>query len=140
MGFPMRRTRAISLVSVIIAVLAMMLGCGNGLPGIVRTLAAGVGADHVCTCASGGSHTSCPVCNPTPRHEGRSGTPVLEGVPCGEGRLAMGAVTDPAVIPDSRIVKPASLWGVESLPQVSVVPGVEFVEPWTPPPRSALSV
>jgi hypothetical protein len=138
-GHRMRRTRAVSLVAVIVAALVVMLGCGSGLPGIVRTLA-GVGADHVCTCVSGGSHASCPVCNPALRHEGRSRAPALEGVPCGEGRLAMEAAVDPAVIPESRVVKPASPTGVDGPHALSVAPDDAFIEPWTPPPRSTLSV
>ncbi len=138
-GHRMRRTRAVSLVAVVVAALVMMLGCGNGLPGIVRTLA-GVGVDHVCTCVSGGSHASCPVCNPALRREGRSRAPALEGVPCGEGRLAMEVAVDPAVIPESRVAKPASPTGVDSPPAVSVAPDDAFIEPWTPPPQSALSV
>lgn len=135
-GSPMRTTRAVTAVSLLVAVLAVMLSCGNGLPGIVRTV---MGTEHVCTCARGGSHASCPVCNPS-LHEGRSRTPALEGVPCGDGRLATAVGADPAVIPVPCAVVAASVSGIEVPQPVAGAPPKEFVQPSTPPPRFALSV
>jgi hypothetical protein len=132
----MQTSRAAALVPLLVAVLAMMLGCGNGLPGIVRTV---VGTEHVCTCASGGSHSSCPVCNPS-LHEARSRTPTLEGVPCGEGRFAVGAGPDVAVIPATCAVSVALVSGTYPFPGSSGTPPDQFVQPSTPPPRFTLSV
>ncbi len=132
----MRTARAVPVVSLLVAVLAVMLGCGNGLPGIVRTV---IGTEHVCTCASGGSHASCPVCNPSLR-EGRPPAPALEGVPCGDGRLATVVAADPAVIPVPCAVVAASVSGIEVPQPVAGAPPEQFVQPSTPPPRFALSV
>jgi hypothetical protein len=135
----MRRARNTSHVffslPFVVAILVTVIGCGPGLLGIVHALAT---VDHVCTCAGGGSHASCPVCNPTLNREHRSHVRVFDGAPCGEGRLAVDVATDPALIPDARLASAASVSGIENFPQASGAPPEAFVEPCTPPPRFAL--
>jgi hypothetical protein len=134
---PMAVKRPAFFACLIITVLVMVLGCGRGLPGIVQTM---VGTEHVCTCVSGGTHASCPVCNPTLRHERRSHAPAFEGVPCGEGRLAVEGALDPALVPPSGVTQAASLSDVTCPPLVSGAPHDPFLEPLSRPPRFALPV
>src|ERR1700733_14152833 len=72
---------ALSRLQIVVAILVAMLGCGNGLSGIVHAL--NDAASHVCTCANGGDHASCPVCNPVLREHRASSVPALEGAPGG---------------------------------------------------------
>ena len=125
----------VSHLQLVIAILVVMLAAGRGLPGIVSALHAE--PSHVCTCASGGDHASCPVCNKT-LDEKRPSTHVeARGVPCGNGRvlaIADGEVVTlpaPVAIVARRLERlPAPSARPVSIPQV-------VREPATPPPRSA---
>ncbi|HLK37048.1 MAG TPA: hypothetical protein VKU41_09890 [Polyangiaceae bacterium] len=136
------RPRATSpLLRLIVACLAVALAAGSGLPGLVRALS-GI-SSHVCTCAMGGSHASCPVCSRA-LSNGRAisedpvgGEPQADGVPCGDKRVAVGVAVEPGVLP-------AGLVGIVPAGEVLPVPRAEcpsppapFIEPATPPPRTA---
>lgn len=121
-------------VRLVIVALVAMLGAGSGLSGLVRALAP---SEHVCTCVSGGSHASCPVCNPALGRRTHSHSCAIDGVPCGERGGAIQVAGDPAVVapppnvgscPFSRASAPvatrAELLDVSS-------------KPTTPPPRIA---
>ena len=125
----------VSRLHLIVAIVVTMLAAGNGLPGIERAL--GDAAAHVCTCANGGDHASCPVCNPTLLEHRRSSHPVADGVPCGSRRLATTASSDVTTLPSPLV-------GVVSRIERGPAPRsrrlfVEqaFLEPAIPPPRSA---
>ncbi len=116
----------------LLAVVVAMLVAGPGLPGIVASL--GPGTSHVCTCASGGSHAACPICNGSLASR-RSHRVEARGVPCGERRLAgdtveAGIVAAPVARLQSAAVMrlPAALF---ELPPFEDVP----FDPSTPPPR-----
>jgi hypothetical protein len=117
----------------LVAILVAMLASGSGLPGLVRALS-GASA-HVCTCASGGTHASCPVCSPPSRDHRSSRSPEAEGVPCG-GRTVNGiAAGEP-----STLSVPFRGMQVAALRQRIVVSEQRHVEdrppePATPPPR-----
>jgi hypothetical protein len=116
-------------------VVALMLAGGNGLPGLVRVLSQSNA--HVCTCSTGGSHASCPVCNHALRTS-RSPIPAFSGVPCGDRQIAAGAVGDPALpgLSFALLVGPAPALTVPA--EVPASPPHRDVEPATPPPRSVL--
>jgi hypothetical protein len=126
---------ALSRFHLVVAILVAMLAAGSGLPGLVRVLS---NADaHVCTCASGGAHASCPVCNPSLGEHTRSRGPAVDGVPCGEGRVGVAAPSQPATLP-------APLLGTSSPGTLVPAPRAEWIaleegisEPATPPPRIA---
>jgi hypothetical protein len=123
------------LVCVLVAAMVMMLGCGRGLPGIVRTL---VGTEHVCTCASGGSHAACPVCNTSLLREPRSHVRTIEGVPCGEKRLLIEVASDPVLPSALSPMEPAPASRVLRASPLPAAPRDAFVERRSRPPRSAL--
>jgi hypothetical protein len=133
----MRTRRSGIIVSAIVAVIVTVLGCGRGLPGILHGI---VGARHECTCASGGTHAACPVCNPSLSRERRSRTPAIDGLPCGEKRLVVEAAADPLFLATPRPTQIAS-WVRTFLPLLLVTsPGEVFVERRARPPRSAFPV
>jgi hypothetical protein len=109
------------------------LGCGVGLPGIVSALAP---ADsHVCTCASGGSHATCPVCNPG-AHAHASHRVALDGVPCGEKRIAVGDGCGPVVAASAPIVMSCPFARLRAEFGVTPAPADAPAERSTPPPRT----
>ncbi|HZU82809.1 MAG TPA: hypothetical protein VE987_07830 [Polyangiaceae bacterium] len=121
------------VAAAVVAALVVTLGTGAGLPGVVRALTASSG--HVCTCATGGSHAACPVCNPS-LSASRSHELAIDGRPCGGGRLAVGEgdsglVPEFGASPRAPFTK-ATAWRPEARPPTSVPD-----EPLTPPPRSS---
>jgi hypothetical protein len=134
-GESMRRRRWPSWLRLVVASLVVALGSGSGLPGLVRALAPPVG--HVCTCASGGSHGSCPVCNGS-----HLATPsrlcALRGVPCGEDRLGLGVGCELGVLPGAGEDPRPAFERAGPACQADLAPELAFVEPATPPPRLAL--
>jgi hypothetical protein len=118
---------------IVAALLIAMLGAGRGLPGLVRTLSGSPA--HVCTCASGGSHASCPVCNGD-LLAGRPGKHVsVDSAPCGQDRVGIDAASQPTTLPAAlRDICPAV---VRMPPPLTVALAVDDVvrEPATPPPR-----
>lgn len=127
--------RTIHSLVPLIAILIAMVASGSGLPGLVRALS--TTPTHVCTCASGGSHASCPVCNPASHDGRRSREPAADGAPCGERGVPMVAVSEPGAP-----TAPFQCALVVAVRQRIVVPERRDVEdrpaePETPPPRSA---
>ncbi|HXX69363.1 MAG TPA: hypothetical protein VEK07_19415 [Polyangiaceae bacterium] len=118
----------------IVAVLVMLLGAGNGLSGLVRAFAP---REHVCTCASGGSHASCPVCNPSLGRKTSSRLSTVDGVPCGEPRGAVQVAGDPALAARPPLVAPCPF--APAFAQSAFCRDLDDVplEPTTPPPRIA---
>jgi|SRR5580698_8096985 hypothetical protein len=117
-------------------VVALMLAGGNGLPGLVWALS---GADtHVCTCASGGSHASCPVCSHALRAPSHSRAPSVDGLPCGDRRVASAVSGELATLPPSFVDLVPVLQGVAAIRVDRAEPPDHPLEPATPPPRSAL--
>ena len=116
-----------------LAILALMLGAGRGLPGLVAALSGST--THVCTCASGGDHASCPVCNATLSEPRRSRRPAAEGVPCGDRRVAVGTPGEASTLPAPLLaVVPARGWlGAPRAANVDIEQVI--LEPSTPPPR-----
>jgi hypothetical protein len=116
-----------------LAILALMLGAGRGLPGLVTALSGT--ATHVCTCASGGDHASCPVCNAKLSEHRRSHRPAAEGVPCGDPRVAVGTPGESSTLPAPLLaIAPARVWVAAPRAEKSEIELV-FLEPSTPPPR-----
>jgi hypothetical protein len=127
------RQSALWLRFVVVALIAA-LGSGVGLPGWVAALS--LEDNHVCTCASGGGHSSCPVCNP-PLGEGHGRSRYVEvrGTPCGEKRVAFSGASEPGVLPAAC---GALLFGFDRAGPVRdaiSTPRMQWVEPPTPPPR-----
>jgi hypothetical protein len=119
----------------VVAMVVAMPAAGRGLPGLVEAIRGP--ATHVCTCASGGDHASCPVCNGALTERRPSPHAVAEGVPCGDSRTALSAPGDVGTLPAvPGDVAPASVWGRASSPQGITVDDV-IPEPTTPPPRHA---
>lgn len=119
----------------LVAVLAVVLGAGSGLPGLVGALA-GAG-DHVCTCGTGGDHAACPVCNPGLAEAPRFGAPAARAVPCGTARFAVFASGEMSTLPlaakvGARVVSRAAV-DRRAAPAHSALSD----EPATPPPRAA---
>jgi len=121
-------------LQIVIALLVAMLAAGRGLPGLIQA-ARGMEA-HVCTCAAGADHASCPVCNRALENR-RSPRPAAEGVPCGPRGVMTDAEGDvgtlpPVVLalvpPSARLPAPRAL-----TPEDRDIP----LEPATPPPRRA---
>jgi hypothetical protein len=122
---------------IVLAILVAMLAAGQGLPGLVLTLHGP--ATHVCTCASGGDHQSCPVCNPSLTEHRRSSAPAARPIPCGDSRVAVGALGDVSTLPAPLLgVRAAAAWVPAPRAQWLVVEQV-IVEPTTPPPRAAVT-
>jgi hypothetical protein len=122
---------------IVLAVVALTLAAGGGLPGLVLALAGP--STHVCTCASGGNHATCPVCNPSLGEHRGSSAPAAQGVPCGDPRVAIGAAGEPSTLPSLLLgVAPAGAWVRAPRPQRTDVDQV-IAEPATPPPRSPLT-
>jgi hypothetical protein len=120
---------------IVLAILVAMLAAGRGLPGLVSTLQGP--ATHVCTCASGGDHQSCPVCNPPLTEHRRSSAPAAQPLPCGDSRVAVGATGDVSTLPAPLLgVRAAAAWvrapRAQRLAIEQVIP-----DPTTPPPRAA---
>jgi hypothetical protein len=129
------RTRTLALwLRVVLAALIMALGSGAGLPGLVRALAST--QSHVCTCASGTSHSACPVCSPSLR-DTRSRFPAVDGVPCGERRTANVLGCELGVVPLSSALSVLSFEPANVAREVTLSPDTAFAEPPTPPPRLA---
>jgi hypothetical protein len=128
------RLHALALAAGI--VVAVILGGGNGLPGIVWALS-GAG-EHVCTCASGGSHASCPVCNHALQERSRSHLPSVDGLPCGDRRIAGGPMGEVATLQHARVHLVPAVSGVAAASADPVSLPDRDLEPVTPPPRSAL--
>jgi hypothetical protein len=129
-----QRLRVLAVLASVIV--GLLLAGGNGLPGLVQALASTEA--HVCTCSTGGSHASCPVCSHALGASSRSDRPSFDGVPCGDRRVAAGALGDPAlpaasfvVLPAGELTRLAHAGGTRS-------PSPRHVEPATPPPRDAL--
>lgn len=123
-----------TLVRLLVAVLVAVLTAGAGLGGFVRAFAGT--PEHVCTCATGGTHASCPVCNPKLREEKRSAAPAFDGVPCGDGAGAVQTAADPGVLPAPWLAPaPAIERSVTARPLLALH-GRLVIEPPTPPPRS----
>jgi hypothetical protein len=135
----MRSRAPLALFRLIVACVGVVLACGSGLPGLVRALSGF--SSHVCTCAMGGSHASCPVCSHALANEGpasgdnAAGDPQADGAPCGDKRVAVGAAVEPGVLPAALVsVAPAG----EPLPAPRaepLPPPSPVFEPATPPPR-----
>lgn len=126
----------VSRLHVLVAILVTMLAAGNSLPGIAHAL--GEAAAHVCTCASGGDHASCPVCNPklTEEHH-RSELPTAEGVPCGSKRFATAVASEATTLPSPLVAVTNRVLRLDAPSAQRLVVKQALLEPATPPPRSA---
>jgi hypothetical protein len=127
------------IVLAVVAVVALALAAGSGLPGLVLALAGP--ATHVCTCAIGGNHATCPVCNPSlgEQSRARSSAPAAQGAPCGDPRVAIGAPGELSTLPSPLVgVAPAGAWVRAPRTQRTDIDQV-IAEPATPPPRSPLT-
>jgi hypothetical protein len=135
----MRAMRAlVSHLQIVAAVLVAMLAMGRGLPGIVSAVVDS--PSHVCTCASGGDHASCPVCNRSLLEQPASASSHVEakGVPCGRAH-GVGAMADGEVVilpAAAAVVRPLLASG-EAIPSRYVSILQLSLEPATPPPRVA---
>jgi hypothetical protein len=125
-----------SRFQIVIAVLVAMLGAGSGLPGIAHALSNT--ATHVCTCATGGQHASCPVCNPRLAEHRTSRAPAVEGVPCGDRQVAAAiGSSDVSTLPAPLVgVASPVLWIGAPVARRFIV-SEATLEPAIPPPRTA---
>ena len=121
-----------SCLQVLTAALVIALGSGLGLPGLVRAFAPA--ESHVCTCASGGTHSACPVCNPS-SHERRAPRSAIEGLPCGERTSALAVVVEPAITPVAIPAADVPFECARARRDVLPRPHTVFLERATPPPR-----
>jgi hypothetical protein len=122
-------------VAIALAMVASVLALGRGLPGI--TLALRGPATHVCTCASGGDHATCPICNAPLTEHRRALRPAAHGVPCGDPRVAIGTPGEVSTLPSPLLaLAPPDRWLERARPQSSDAKQV-ILEPSTPPPRRA---
>ncbi len=128
----MNARRLPAWVRLVVAAVLVSLGCGVGLPGIVSALT--TADSHVCTCASGGSHAACPVCNPG-AHAHASRHVALDGMPCGEKRVAVGDGCAPAVGVSAPVVMSCPFVRLRAELGVTPAPGDAPAERATPPPR-----
>jgi hypothetical protein len=121
-------------IRLVLAALITAMGSGVGLPGWVAALAR---ADHVCTCASGGGHSSCPVCNPAfGALRARSRHTEVRRTPCGEDdRVAFGGAGEFGVLPGPSGTLVARFERVGAGRNGVAWPEMAWVEPPTPPPR-----
>jgi hypothetical protein len=124
----------VSHLQVVVAILVAMLALGKGLPGIVSTVHDA--HSHVCTCASGGDHASCPVCNRT-LVEHRSSRPAAQGTPCGKGHVGDAASGEVVILPAPAAPVARPLERLEAPAARTVAIRQVSLEPSTPPPRSA---
>lgn len=123
-----------ALIRLIVVALIAMLGAGNGLSGWVRAIAT---SEHVCTCASGGDHASCPICNPALGRRAHSGALAVDGVPCGQRHGSIQVAGEPLLVSPPALLAPcpferACAPGIAPDRPSDVAP-----EPTTPPPRIA---
>jgi hypothetical protein len=126
---------ALSRFQIVIAILVAMLGGGSGLSGIVHAL--DEAASHVCTCANGGDHASCPVCNPVLREHRASSVPALEKVPCGPRGIAIASAGEASTLPPAPVgITSPFVWLAAPSPQRLIIQEV-ILESATPPPRIA---
>ncbi len=133
-GRPMRPQTPAAWLRIVLAALIVSLGGGAGLPGIVRALTPAHA--HVCTCASGGTHASCPVCNHSV-HDARSRVVEVNGVPCGDGPTAIAGAHDCAFVVAQWDRLPIGFVRACATRDVAVAPHTPSPEPPTPPPRIA---
>lgn len=133
-GRPVRPQTPAAWLRIVLVALIVALGSGTGLPGIVRALTPAHG--HVCTCAAGGAHTSCPVCNHSVRDK-RSRVVEVNGVPCGDGSIAIAGVYDCAVVVAPWDCPPIRFVRACATRDGAVAPHSPSPEPPTPPPRIA---
>ncbi len=122
-------------LAIALAAAAAVLAAGRGLPGL--TLALQGSAAHVCTCASGGDHATCPVCNGSLTERNRSREPAAHPVPCGDPRVAIGSAADVSTLtsPVAALARPDAWVGVPRRERSDVKQVI--AEPSTPPPRAA---
>jgi hypothetical protein len=126
---------ALSRFQIVIALLVAMLTCGSGLSGIVHAL--NEVASHVCTCASGGDHASCPVCNPVLREHRASSVPALKRAPCGAQGVAVASAGDAGTLPAAPVEMASPfVWLAAPSFQRLILQDV-ILESTTPPPRIA---
>jgi len=127
--------RSSALVHILVAALVAVLAAGAGLGGFVRAMTGP--SEHVCTCATGGTHATCPVCNPKLHEERRSTVPALDGAPCGDQLGAVQAAVDPGVLP-APWLGPAPAVETTRVPEAArAAPDAPALTPATPPPRPA---
>src|ERR1700722_2978998 len=130
-GRPMRQV--VLRLQLVVAILVAMLAAGRGFPALVGALRGPT--SHVCACASGGDHQSCPVCNPSLTEHRPSRTPAADRTPCGDPRVAVGAPGEVSTLPAPVVgIAPDVAWVRAPRPQSSEIDQV-FAEPTTPPPR-----
>jgi hypothetical protein len=125
----------VSRVQFVVAILVAMLAAGNSLPGIAHAL--GDAAAHVCTCASGGDHAACPVCNPKLTEPRRAEHPTVDGVPCGSRRFATAGASEVTTLPSPLVAAAARVVRLDAPRAQRLVPEQALLEPMTPPPRDA---
>jgi hypothetical protein len=118
---------------IVLAILVATLATGRGMPGLVQAL---IGPPaHVCSCAAGGDHAACPVCNPHLQEEQRSPVPAVQGLPCGDPRVAIGAPGEASTLTVPLLAfVPAGAWTPAPRPEPILVEQM-IPEPATPPPR-----
>lgn len=121
--------------NLVVVVLVAMLATGRGLPGFVQ--AARADQTHVCTCATGGDHASCPVCNPALAEQPYSSAPAVRGVPCGGSNVVDLAAGEASTLPRPifALARPFVRLAVPHL--VSPAERDILIEPAIPPPRRA---
>jgi hypothetical protein len=130
---PLRMRALAAHLQVVVAVLVAMLAMGRGLPGIV---AAVVDApSHVCTCAAGGDHASCPVCNQTLSEKAPPRHVEARGAPCGKGQVGDLATGEMGTLPACVTLSLAPLARVAVVRARSAFVERVPLEPATPPPR-----
>jgi hypothetical protein len=121
-------------LQIVIAVLVATLAAGRGLPGLLQ---AAQGADtHVCTCAAGGDHASCPICNRT-LTEHRPSVPNAHGVPCGTRGVMADAEGDLGTLPPPTLALATPIVRLAAPLALASAERDVPLEPATPPPRRA---
>ena len=132
----MRKRDLAPWVRVAVAAVVISLVGGAGLPGIVSALAPT--STHVCTCASGGNHRACPICNsslglaPSRASKHRA----VRGVPCGDPRVAIAVPGDLGTLPEPSARLVVGSEPANSARDVMRSPDQAPAETATPPPRS----
>src|SRR5579872_3624054 len=130
----MRRPALKALTRLVVVALIAILAAGSGLSGLVQALGA---PGHVCMCMSGGSHAACPVCNPHLSGADRPTGPSVDGAPCGDKRVALDVVSEPALLPAGALTLEVPYVRAGVLLLECGCPPRLGPEPPTPPPRSA---